>query len=90
MTPRIERGVPCPGDYHRTYPWRQMQIGDSFFIEKPSKVVSAAACCFASRHSGYRFVTRKVRENGRSGTRCWRVSMTPILTVVRTAAQESA
>jgi hypothetical protein len=82
---KIERGIPSPGDF-RCYPWRHMQLGDSFFAAKPPKVVSAAACCWAKRNPGYKFITRKVRENGVCGTRCWRVAPTLALVEVRKSA----
>lgn len=71
MTVRIEKGHPIPTA--RRYPFKQMQVGDSFFIENHPNRVSAAAACYARRHAGYKFRTLKVREAGRSGTRCWRI-----------------
>lgn len=69
---KVEKGVGLPDTYCR-YPFKRMDVGDSFFAEKLPKQVAAAASSYTKRHPAHRFITRKVREGDRCGTRCWRV-----------------
>lgn len=71
MTPKIEKGYPIP--IARRYPFKHMQVGDSFFVPREPNRVSAAAACWSRRHAGFKFRTLKVREDGVCGTRCWRI-----------------
>jgi hypothetical protein len=70
---KIEKGVELPPERQSasTYPWRQMEIGDSFVIEK-SLVgrASVAAAYFSRRNPGFKFTMRKQADGTR---RIWRV-----------------
>lgn len=66
----IEKGVPIP---HRRsspkYPWRQMEVGDSFFAagaRQPSLRQQAYA---VTRRIGWKFIVRQAE----GGCRVWRV-----------------
>lgn len=71
---KIEKGIPIPeGDGRRgrapKYPWRNMEVGDSFFVrEKPSAVARGA--CEAGKRCGRKFISRRIDD----GVRIWRVS----------------
>lgn len=73
---KIEKGVPVPNKQARTpkYPFRDMMVGDSFFIksthpESVRKKVSSAATMFCKMNEGYKFKTQVFEE----GVRTWRV-----------------
>lgn len=79
----IDKNVPKPRPAHllakRIYPFPDMKIGDSFFVELADKTRREArrrAVAKAARHFGKpvkrRFSTRHVVENGVAGVRCWR------------------
>jgi hypothetical protein len=58
---------------HRKYPFRTMQIGESFFVPggKQANVGGCAyAHCSTSAGRGKRFTTRTVE----GGVRCWRIA----------------
>jgi hypothetical protein len=69
---KIDKNVPLPakasGKNGNKYPFREMKVGDSFFIEMPQAMASATTR--TARLSGLgKYTTR--REG--SGTRIWRV-----------------
>ena len=73
----IDKGIPMPKLPHphprgRTrYPWREMEIGDSFFVTgTPQNLRSGFV--YSSILAGIRITTSKVTENGVVGTRVWR------------------
>jgi hypothetical protein len=73
MTFEIEKGVPVPsGAVSNRYPFREMEVGDSFFV--PSGATQAgnvrAAAAMAGRRHGAKF---KVCQKA-DGVRVWRVS----------------
>lgn len=75
--PTIERGIPVPQPRggRAKYPWRDMQVGDSFYIEASSdkrRAQRAVSNCAVSagRRIGAKFSTRFVD----GGIRVWRVS----------------
>ncbi len=71
---KIEPNVamPKPHNLHRgKYPWREMQIGDSFLVGhqvKGSTIRSGAS--IAGRKHGREFAVRRTPE----GLRCWRIA----------------
>lgn len=74
---KIEKGIPLPNKQVRTpkYPFRDMAVGDSFFIksthpESARKKVSAAATMFCKINEGYKFKTQVFE----GGVRTWRVA----------------
>ncbi len=69
----IEKNIPLAakaGGRPRVYPFPQMKVGDSFYVNggKTTGAVSAAACYHAKNRGG-KFA---VREEGK-GVRCWRI-----------------
>ncbi len=72
----IEKGVEMPRSKKATiYPFEQMEVGDSFFIETDDprrKQNSLRGCCRNSQHRypGRVYATRVVP----GGVRCWRTA----------------
>jgi hypothetical protein len=69
---KIEKGVPLNGDARCRYPWREMEVGDSFFVAaknpQAAQAVQVSICGSAARQDG-KYTTRRVD----GGVRCWRV-----------------
>lgn len=74
---KIEKGVPVPQNTTRKakYPFRDMEVGDSFFINEKNDVkrmqqkMSAVASMFCKKHTEYKFKTQAFD----SGVRIWRI-----------------
>lgn len=76
MTIQIDKGVPLPKrrlPSEPMYPWRSMEIGDSFFVEKRGASMTKQALA-AGKASNRKFITRSVEENGVTGIRVWRIA----------------
>lgn len=75
----IQKHVPVPASgpgRQARYPFKQMAVGDSFFIRNPDQTRLATVQQCASRRGkldGTRFTVRKVTEGNQKGLRCWRV-----------------
>jgi hypothetical protein len=76
MKIQIEKGVPAPTRQTRTskYPFRDMKVGDSFFIkstepESMRKKLSSASNMFCKLNAGFKFKTQVFD----AGVRIWRV-----------------
>jgi hypothetical protein len=77
---RIEKYIPYPKDddpsaprrKRRSYPFIDMDIGDSFYFDGPEErgLVSTAACAWMRRYPTMRFSIRPWRD----GYRCWRIA----------------
>jgi hypothetical protein len=75
---RIQKGIPIPpvkprgmdGRTSSKYPWREMEVGDSFLFPAPITRQSYAAARQAERLTNYHFAVRRLDE----GYRCWRVA----------------
>ena len=87
---RIERGVPIPRAERgggAVYPFRMMQVGDSFRVpvspgrdaQTLQKRISSNAWNFCQRTPGYRFVTRVIE--GGQAVRCWRAPVMSMLDI---------
>lgn len=75
MTYKIEKGVEIPRTAYQEYPFDEMEVGDSFFVEGGSTQISKgdsrayrAAKMYGLRHS-VEFSARTVE----GGLRIWRV-----------------
>lgn len=72
MEIKIEKNVPCPKNFTK-YPFDEMDVGDSFFVEAQGKTINAALISWKRRKknigSGKKFIRRTV--NG--GQRVWRI-----------------
>lgn len=70
----IEKGVPMPEmknvGYRSKYPWKAMEIGDSFFIPAPAPVALRGNLCKVALQTGKRFTAR----DAGNGFRVWRVA----------------
>jgi hypothetical protein len=66
----ITKGLPTPHRGRSKYPFRDMELGDSFFA--PGGTVIGLHGC-ARRHRPMRFTCRSVVENGVAGVRVWRI-----------------
>ncbi len=67
---KIQKGVPIPtSKIAKRYPFKDMEVGDSFLTDAPQQWASAAAIVHGKR-VGQKFTTRV--ENG--GTRVWRIA----------------
>ena len=68
----IETGVPVPAlPAERVYyPWREMNVGDSFVARNTRAALINNAKYRAERRTGYRFVVRRVT----AGYRVWRIA----------------
>jgi hypothetical protein len=51
------------------YPWSQMDVGQSFFVENGEVRKIAGAACHSGRRNGKKFVVRVVD----GGVRAWRI-----------------
>jgi hypothetical protein len=70
----VQKGVPMPADRNGNtrkgkYPWKQMEVGDSFFVPNKSTSAFGANIVVAKRSTGFNFVSR----NENDGVRVWRV-----------------
>ncbi len=66
---KIETGLPMP--IRGKYPWRQMNVGDSFFVPNINGNVMGTLIASAHRRlSGARFSQRAVD----GGVRIWRIA----------------
>lgn len=71
----VEPGLPIPESriWRRKYPFKQMEVGDSFFV--PGKTIQdLKGPLNYARCDCRRFTTRRVTENGITGLRIWRIA----------------
>ena len=75
---KIDKNIPAPelGCGTILYPFRQMGIGDSFFVpfngRSPRRVVSSVCASSRKNRMGdMKFTTRTIK--GEDGCRCWRI-----------------
>ena len=75
----IEKGIPVPGPEGRpkTYPWADMEVGDSFFVECPQVEARRLRATLYSCKRNYerrtppkKFTCRQCRK----GIRVWRIA----------------
>ena len=67
----ITKGLPTPRGRKSKYPFRDMEVGDSFFSPGNS-VIGIHGC--ARRHRPMKFTCRSVVEDGVAGIRVWRIA----------------
>lgn len=67
---KIEHDVPLPEKFKGRYPWKQMAIGDSFFVVGGKQQTVASAANEESKRHGGRFRT-SIQDGG---VRVWRVA----------------
>jgi hypothetical protein len=75
MTIFIER-VPLPwnGRRNRRYPWRDMQVGDSFFVPRGEISQMSSLAGVTGKRLGWRFTCRTENYGTENeGVRVWRI-----------------
>ena len=68
----VEKNIPLPPPARgngEKYPWRSMNVGDSFFIPGASSRKTGAHTNAAGKRTGFKFTSRAVD----GGVRIWRV-----------------
>jgi len=71
MTYKIDKNIPSPTEHHSTkYPWMDMEIGDSIFVEGETGIGPAAD---SARHWGRNNKKRLCSRIEGTGVRIWRV-----------------
>lgn len=73
---RIEKNIPVPTPIHRgrpnRYPWKGMEIGDSFLFPKE---VSLAGCRTMAWDAGRKLKRKFTVMQTSEGNRCWRIEL---------------
>jgi hypothetical protein len=69
----IENGVPAPLP-RKSYPFRGMDVGQSFFVHDASRNAVDTASAQAGRRLERKFSVRAATKNGVAGFRVWRIS----------------
>ncbi len=71
----IEKGIPIPnmGTKKDKYPWRNMKIGDSFFVANKTVKIMGPCAHHIAKNRDMKFSVRTVEENGKKGVRIWRI-----------------
>lgn len=75
MTFKIDKGIPIPPDNQKMtkYPWREMEVGDSFFMPvEPSKSRNKVASGLLTTARFYKPLKFKTAQNS-NGVRVWRI-----------------
>lgn len=68
---KIEKGVPRPqGRTTRTYPFEQMNVGDSFLLPEGGSLTARAGLYTIAKRHGQKIAVRKTDD----GVRVWRVA----------------
>ena len=76
MKIEIEIGVPTPNNVrqYRKYPWKEMQIGQSFFVPGDIAKTKNTLASSATRYKPTKFVLRAAEKDGLTGIRVWRIA----------------
>lgn len=70
MNFKIDKNIPMPTRRYSKYPFNEMEVGDSFFVEGKSNALLSIAKYFAkSQKLDWKFTVRKEVN----GTRIWRI-----------------
>lgn len=90
ISPTLEKDLPIPyprdtrlgiklkgkrnKGVHVRYPFKRMEVGDSFFVPGNGRNTLKVCCYHATRKSGHQYAVRQWREpDGTEGLRCWRI-----------------
>lgn len=66
----IEKGIEIPQPKgNRKYPWKEMKVGDSFFLKGGGHSTIYPAASYAGTRNNKKFVVRAVE----GGIRVWRI-----------------
>lgn len=66
----IEKKIPVPGSPLSIYPFKQMEVGDSFLVPGNNRTAVSVAMTRTALGTTKKFTSRKTAE----GIRVWRVS----------------
>ncbi len=68
---KVDKGILIPEGRSGVtkYPWNEMEIGDSFFLEKGNSNTLRCAASYAGSRNNKKFIVRKVG----GGARAWRI-----------------
>lgn len=72
---QIDKNVPMPEDTRTTastYPFEQMEVGDSFFVPGKKRTQMDNACGHWRKKKGWKFTVNARTEEGVLGCRVWR------------------
>jgi hypothetical protein len=77
VTYKIEKGIPLPPPANgrpqskpNSYPWDDMEVGDSFFVHDPQKVNSVKVSAHNMNSRSKRKFTTRILDGG---IRVWRI-----------------
>jgi len=72
---QLDNDVPVPSTSPRPtlYPFRDMEVGQSFFVPNKTPVQLSSSKAYATRRTGFRFICRTVTDWDVKGTRVWRI-----------------
>ena len=77
---KIDKQIPIPellyGGVARKYPFKELEVGDSFFVSYEEKIASmvinsVSSSCRTGQLKKKKFTVRDIK--GDNGCRCWRV-----------------
>jgi hypothetical protein len=75
---KIDKGIPIPpsryGEKTTVYPFKDMEIWDSFFIPGGRATRLSGSIANARTKYGHLYSTRQVEEEGVRGVRIWRTA----------------
>jgi hypothetical protein len=79
IEPQIEKGIPAPSYNVFRFPWRKMEVGDSFFVCEDDILPSQMTkdCRHGFIQTGRYFISKATTENGIRGTRVWAIGHDP-------------
>jgi hypothetical protein len=70
MTIKIEKDIPVPSHGNSKWPFKDMEIGDSFAVNESERSPLAGAAYDYGKRNNMKFLTRKVPG---AQVRCWRI-----------------
>lgn len=65
---KISKGIPIPNKVRSEYPYRQMEIGDSFYVEG----IALPVICNSNWRYGKKLGMKFIAAKEKSGVRVWR------------------
>lgn len=73
----IEKNIPIPptvrGPRECKYPWRTMEVNDSFFTAGAKRNTMSSLATIMSKNLGVKFSVREAEKDGVRGVRVWRI-----------------
>jgi hypothetical protein len=70
---KIDKAVPLPKDMRTKYPFKEMKIGDSFFVSGIRIQTISGLITQTQRRLGTTYTARTVAEADVKGVRVWRI-----------------